>query len=352
MQHPAKPGTPSRHPIASAQNHTFGEWLPSHLADVPLSTFVADCPRRNKMASALVNVSNELAGIVEKLAPHVVSVHARRHYPSSGLLWAPDVVVTSNHTIQREEDISITLADGKTTTAALVGRDPGSDLALLKLAAPAGSGTSLARAESPKAGELALVLGRSPNSGVNASLGIISAVSGEWRTWRGGQLEAYIRLDAKLFPHSSGGAVVNARGELIGIATDSLSRIAGVAVPVSTVARVTEKLLEKGFVPRGYLGVGIQPVALPEQLAKNLSLSNQSGLMVLMVEPEGPADKAGVLIGDILVGVGDKTIEHPEDLQKYSDSGVIGKQTTAKFIRGGVIKDLSITVGERPRRSA
>ena len=304
------------------------------------------------MASPLVNVSNELAEIVEKLAPHVVSVHARRHYPSSGLLWAVDVVVTSNHTIQREEDISITLADGKTTTAALVGRDPGSDLAVLKLAAAAAPSTSLTPAESPKAGELALVLGRSPNSGVNASLGIVSAVSGEWRTWRGGQLDAYIRLDAKLFPQSPGGAVVNARGDLIGIATDSLSRIAGIAVPVTTVARVAEKLLEKGFVPRGYLGVGIQPVALPEQLSKSLSLQGQTGLMVLMVEPDGPADKAGVLIGDILVGVGDTNVERPEDLQKYSDSGVIGKQATAKFIRGGAMKELPITVGERPRRSA
>jgi S1-C subfamily serine protease len=304
------------------------------------------------MASALVNVSNELAGIVERLAPHVASIHARRHYPSSGLLWAPDVIVTSDHTIQREEDISITFADGKTTAANLAGRDSGSDLAVLKLAAPVASGVPLVRSDSPKAGELALVLGRSPDSGVNASLGIVSAVSGQWRTWRGGQLDSYIRLDAKLFPHSSGGAVVNARGELIGIATDSLSRIAGIAVPVATVARVTQKLLEKGFVPRGYLGVGIQPVALPAQLLKSLSLSGRSGLMVLMVEPDGPADKAGVLIGDILVSVDDTTVEHPEDLQKYSDSGVIGKEATARFVRGGTIKELSITVGERPRRSA
>jgi S1-C subfamily serine protease len=303
------------------------------------------------MASALVNVSNELASVVEKLAPHVVSVHARRHYPSSGLLWNSDVIVTSHHTVQHEEDISVTLANGTKVPAALAGRDPGSDLAVLKLASPVESAKP-AHAQSPKAGELALVLGRSPDSGVNASLGIVSAVSGQWRTWRGGQLEAYIRLDAKLFPHSSGGAVVNASGELIGIATDSLSRIAGIAIPAATAARVTAKLLEKGFVPRGYLGIGIQPVALPEQLAKNLTLSSQSGLMVLMVEPQGPADKAGVLIGDILVAVDGTTVEGPEDLQKYSDSGVIGKNATAKFIRGGEIKELPITIGERPRRSA
>lgn len=302
------------------------------------------------MESALIDVSNELAGIVRAVEPHIVSVRARRHYPSSGVLWSSNAVVTADHTIQREDDIAVTFADGKTTGATLAGRDPGTDLAVLKMESPRSSKEQIGRSKTVEAGELALVIGRSPDSGVNASLGIISAISGTWRTWRGGQLDAYIRLDAKLFPQSSGGAVVNPRGEIIGIATSALSRIAGIAIPVSSIESVTEKLLQKGFVPRGYLGVGVQQVPFSEDLRKKLSIPNRSGLIVLTVEPGGPADKAAILIGDILVGIGDATIEQTDDLQQYSDSGVIGKSVDIKHVRGGVLKQSALTVGERSER--
>src|ERR1700688_1557564 len=203
------------------------------------------------MESTLISFSNELAGIVQRLSPFVVSVGARRRYPSSGLLWSPNVIVTAAHTIQQDEDISITTADGKILGAKLVGRDPGTDIAVLKVDLPEPPGVAPGWASVVSPGEPALVLGRSPHSGANASCGIISAVSGPWKTWRGGELDSYIRLDARLFPQSSGGAVVNMRGEIIGIATSALSRIAGLAIPVATVKRVADQLLEKGFVPRG-----------------------------------------------------------------------------------------------------
>jgi S1-C subfamily serine protease len=302
------------------------------------------------MESTIINLSNELAAIVRAVDPHIVSVRARRHYPSSGIRWSPDLVVTADHTIQREEEITVTLGDGKTVSAELAGRDPGTDLAVLKIQSPSSSTEQLGRSETVKPGELALVVGRSPDSGVNASLGIVSATSGKWRTWRGGQLDAYIRLDAKLFPQSSGGAVVNVRGEIVGIATSALSRIAGVAIPVSTVQSVTEKLLKRGFVPRGYLGVGVQQVPLSDNLQKKLSISNRSGLIALTVEPSGPADKAGILIGDVVIGLGDAVIERTEDLREYSDSGVIGTSVKIKYIRGGALKESAVTVGERSGR--
>ena len=304
------------------------------------------------MPSNLVDLSNELASIVQSTEAHIVSVRARRHYPSSGILWSPDVVVTADHTIQRDEELSVTLPDGKTIPATLAGRDPGSDLAVLKLQSPASPPKPFARAQDPKAGEIALVVGRSPDSGVNASLGIISAVSGQWRTWRGSQLDAYIRLDAKLFPQSSGGAVVNSGGELIGLATSALSRIAGVAIPVSTVAAVTEKLLQKGFVPRGYFGVGVQPVPFSDDLRKKLSLPNRSGLIVLTVEPGGPAAKAGLFIGDVITSINSTAIEDARDLQNLSDSGVIGASVNINYIRGGAAGQLALTVGERPKRES
>lgn len=300
------------------------------------------------MQSSLVNLSAELAKLVEEFQDRVAAVHARDHYPSSGVHWRPGVIVTADHTIRRDEDIQVTLPSGKNVEATLAGRDPGTDLAVLKLSEPVSLAAEAKESEPAKVGELALVLGRSPDSGPNASLGIISALSGPWRTWRGGQLDHYIRLDAKLFPHSSGGAVVDARGGLLGIATSGLSRIAAIVIPASTVNRVADVLLSKGHVPRGYLGIGAQPVAIPEALSSRLKLAVKTGIMVVNVEPGGPADKAGVLLGDVLVGIGGGPLERIEDLQSFSDSGVIGKAVKAQVIRAGTLQEVELTVGERP----
>jgi S1-C subfamily serine protease len=300
------------------------------------------------MQSTLASFSNELAKLVEEFQPYVVAVHARGHFPSSGVHWRPGIIVTADHTIRREEDIQVTLPDGKRADAVLAGRDPGTDIAALKVEDLGSPATQTGRGDAVKAGELALVLGRSPDSGPNASLGVISAVSGPWRTWRGGRLENYIRLDATMFPNSSGGAVVDVRGRLLGIATSALSRIAGLAIPASSVNRVLDILLTKGHVPRGYLGIGAQPVGIPDALRANLSLTAKSGIMVVKVEAGGPADKAGMLLGDILVSLGDAPLEDFEDLQSISDSGIIGKQVKARVIRAAAIQELTVTVGERP----
>jgi len=302
------------------------------------------------MENAMVSLSDELATLVERFQSDVVAVHARPHYPSSGVVWRPDIIVTADHTVRREEDIQVTLPDGRTVGATLVGRDSGTDVAALKVKG-LGSPTAPSGVSDPaKAGELALVLGRSPDSGPNASLGIISAVSGPWRTWRGGRLDSYIRLDATLFPNSSGGMVVDCRGHILGIATSALSRVAGLAIPASSVNRVVDGLLEKGYLPRGYFGIGVQPVAIPEALREKLSVPSQRGVIVVSVAPGGPADRAGVLLGDILVGLDETSLEGIEDLQSFSDSGVIGKSVKARLIRAGAIAEVAITVGERPGR--
>lgn len=300
------------------------------------------------MQNSLVSLSNELAKLVEQFQSNVVAVHARSHYPSSGVQWRPGVVVTADHTVGRDEDIQVTLPNGKRVDATLTGRDPGTDIAVLKVEGLEPAPGQVEGESSASVGELVLVLGRSPDSGPNASLGIISAISGPWRTWRGGRLDRYIRLDAKLFPNSSGGAVVDCRGGLLGIATSGLSRIAGLAIPASSVNRAVEAILEKGYVPRGYLGIGIQPVAIPEALRSSLGLSGQAGIMVVNVEPGGPADRAGILLGDILLSIEDTPLEQIEELQAFSDSGVIGKPVKAQLIRAGALRQIEITVGERP----
>jgi len=300
------------------------------------------------MQSSLVSLSNELARLVDEFQPHVVAVHGRAHYPSSGVHWRPGIIVTADHTLSQDEDIQVTLPSGQRVDAALAGRDSGTDVAVLKAeglgatAAPAGA------IDGAKVGELALVLGRSPNSGPNASLGVISAVSGPWRTWRGGRLDQYIRLDATLFPNSSGGAVVDCRGQLLGIATSGLSRIAGLAIPASAINRVADAVLQRGYVPRGYLGVSVQPVAIPDALRSSLSIANRSGVMIVNVERGGPADQAGLLLGDILLAIGATQLEHVEALQAFSDSGVIGTTVKMRLIRAGALQELSIAIGERP----
>jgi len=301
------------------------------------------------METVLSSFSNELSSLVQRISPSVVAVHARRHFPSSGVHWGPDLVVTADHTVAREEDIRVTLPDGKALSASLVGRDPGADLAVLKVAglgSPAASFTP----DKPVLGEFALVVGRSPDSGANASLGIVGAASGSWRTWRGGRLEQYIRLDAMLYPNSSGGAVVNSRGNLLGIATSALSRVAGLAIPSADVARVTKELLEKGYIAQGYLGIGVYPVAIPENLKSKLALQNVAGILILNVEKGGPAENAGVLLGDLLVSLNSTPIEKVEDLQTFCASGVIGKSVNARFIRAGALIEKSIVAGERPQR--
>jgi S1-C subfamily serine protease len=300
------------------------------------------------MQKALVSLSDELAKLVAEFQSEVVAVHARPRYPSSGVHWRPGLVVTADHTLRREEDIQVTIDGGKTVSATLVGRDPGTDLALLKVD---GLGSPRSRAnggESARVGELALVLGRSPDSGPNASLGIISAVSGPWRTWRGKRLDQYIRLDVNFFPNSSGGAVVDGQGRLLGIATAGLSRIAGLAIPAATVDRVVGALLEKGHVPSAYLGVGIQPVAIPDALRTRLALPNRSGVMVVSVEPDGPASRAGMFLGDILVSLGEEQVEQIEDLQSVLESLGVGKAAKARLIRAGALQEVAITSEERP----
>ena len=300
------------------------------------------------MENALVALSNDLAAAVERAGRPVVVVNARNRLTSSGVHWRQGVVVTAEHTVKQDEEITVGLGGGVTVPATLVGRDPGTDLAVLKadLQVPVAELSESAR----QPGNLAMVIGRSADSGVNATLGAISAVSGSWRTWRGGRLDQYIRLDATLYPGSSGGAVIDTAGLTIGIATSGLSRLAGLAIPVSTVNRVVDELLAKGHISRGYLGVGLQPIALPAALVEQLKLTGSGGVIILSVEPQGPAWRAGVMIGDILVSLNGKTVEDTDDVQSVLEPGFVGQAVKATLVRGGALSEVSITIGERPRR--
>lgn len=302
-------------------------------------------------------LSNDLANAVEQVGRSVVAVNGRPRTPSSGVLWRPGVVVTADHTLRREEELTVTTADGRTAPATLAGRDAGTDLAVLKLDSGDTPAAETGDAGSLKAGSLVLAVGRrapgdSGDGGFAASLGVVSGVGGTWRTWRGGQIDRLLRLDLGIFLGFSGGPLVEAQGRVVGVNTTGLTRGAGVTIPASTVDRVAASLLEKGHVARAYLGLGMIPLRLPEELKTRLGLPSASGMIVLTVEPGGPAHAAGALLGDVLVALDGAPVSDLDDVHAALSGERVGETVRAQVVRGGASKDLEITLADRPAARA
>jgi S1-C subfamily serine protease len=300
------------------------------------------------MSQELMELSDALAGATERTGQSMVAVHTEARGSSSGAVWRPGVVVTSEHALRRDEEIQVTLPDGRVLAAELAGRDASTDLAVLKCAEATAALAELGEAGAVKPGSLTLVVGRTRASGGVAALGVVSLVAAERRTWTGAALSPYIRLDVELQPTAVGGAVVDARGLVLGLATTKFARFGAVAIPAATVNAVADTLLTKGRIPRGYLGVGLQPVRLPEALRQTLERKEKTAAIVLEVEPNGPAHQAGLVIGDILVSIGGRQISHFEDVQAQLSGEAIGRSVAVKYIRGGAVRDGSVVVGERP----
>jgi len=299
------------------------------------------------MSVELIALSNALAQATDRAAASAVAVHTEPRGSSSGVIWRAGVVVTVEHTLRRDEDIEITLPDGRVVPASLAGRDDSTDLAVLKCAEAATPIAASGEVSAIKPGSLALVVGRTRASGPVATLGVISLVVSERRTWTGTSLAPYIRLDVGLQPTTVGGAVLDAHGRAIGIATPRFARFGAIAVPALTVNHVVDALLQKGRIPRGYLGVGLQPVRLPNTLRQTLQRQDKTAAIVLEVEPDGPAHKAGIVIGDILVALAGHPVVRLEDIHAQLTAESIGKSLPIKFVRGGALQEASIVVGER-----
>jgi S1-C subfamily serine protease len=302
-------------------------------------------------SSTLQNLSSELAAAAEAIGPSVVAVHAQHRIPSSGIQWRKDVIVTVNHGIRRNEEISVLLGPEKTVPATLAGRDPSTDLAILKLSGDA----KLALPDVPdvsgvKLAHFVLAVGRSWRGNLVASFGIVGGLSGEWRTWHGGKIDEHIRLDLELYAGLSGGPLVNSQGKVVGINTRGVSRGRAVTIPATTVNRVVDELLEKGHIVRPYLGVAMQPVAIPESLRSKLKSEVPGGLVTVHVEPSGPADQAGILLGDVLVRLQGKSLEGLETVQQVLSSAKPGDKIAVTVLRGGSPTELEVTLQERPAR--
>ena len=302
------------------------------------------------MATELQNLSNELAGAVERAAAGVVAVHARPRINSSGIVWRQNLILTSSEGVRFEEGIKVVFADGRRTEARLRGTDPSTDLALLETDTGSIPPIEFASDDHLKTGQLVLAVGRTAATGPIASFGIISGVSGEWKSWRSGKLDPFVRLDLSVYPTSSGGAAVDSSGGLIGLVSTGLSRTSVLAVTRRTVDRVAQKLLDHGYVGRGFLGVALQPVALPRDLKEKLKLDQDTAIMLLGIEPNGPAASAGLLMGDILLQAGSSVISDAETLATLLDHATIGESLNFRVLRAGTVLEVKVRVGERPRK--
>ena len=289
----------------------------------------------------LLTLSNDLAAAVEHAARAVVGVNARRRFGSTGVHWRPGLVVTADHTIEVDEDITVTTPDGGTLATSIAGRDPALDLAILRVDA-GGLAVADIATEPARVGHVVLAVGRGPR----ASWGVISAI-GAGRRERGTEL---LSLDLTLYPGFSGGPLVDARGRVVGITTSGSRRHLQLAIPSATVDRTVDELLRRGHLPRPYLGVGTQQVQLGEALRQWLGTDQRTGVIVIDVQPDSPAARGGILIGDVIVAVGDARITEPTELRAALKPQHVGETITVSLARGGEPRDVRLTVGERERR--
>ncbi|HVU12564.1 MAG TPA: trypsin-like peptidase domain-containing protein [Phototrophicaceae bacterium] len=297
------------------------------------------------MADVLQGLSDDLAAAVETAGQSIVRVEGRRRQSASGIVWSADgLIVTAHHVLERDENVTIGLPNGSTVSASLVGRDPTTDIAVLKAQSAGLTAANWVEIGSVKVGHLVLALGR-PEADVQATLGVISALDKEWRTHAGGRIDSYVQTDVVMYPGFSGGPLVSAGGAIIGMNSSGLARGVSLTLPATTIRRVADALAQNGRIKRGFLGVSAQPVRLPQGIAE--SAGQETGLMLVAVEQGSPADKGGLLQGDVVISMDGQAVRHMDDLMAALSGDRVGMAVSVKIVRGGETQDKSVTIGER-----
>ena len=301
---------------------------------------------QNNGNNILSKLSDAMANAVEVAGAGTVMVNGRRRLPASGIAFASDLILTANHVLEREEDIPVILPDGSEFSSRLAGRDPGSDLAVLRLEKSVAA-LAIPASEEAHVGQIVLALGRPSPNGIQASLGVVSAIGGPVRTGRGGLLERYIRTDAIPYPGFSGGPLVDSSGKVLGMNTSGLSRGASLVVPAGLAWQLAESLAKHGSVRRGYLGVRSQPVEVSAAQQEALGRQQEGGLLLVNVEKRSPAEAGGLMVGDILVGFNGQAVTDPDELFVLLAGEVVDRPIQLEVLRGGQPTQITVTIGER-----
>lgn len=289
-------------------------------------------------------LSNQMADAVELIGPALVLVNGRQRQPASGVVYGQDLVLTADHVLEREDDLTIQTHDKRTLPAQFVGRDLATDLAVLRVA-NLGLAAATTSEEAARVGQMVMAVGRTANDGPMASSGVVSIIGGPLRTGRGVTLERYIRTDATPYPGFSGGPLIDMQGKLIGILTTGLVNGVALAIPMDIATNIADTLVKQGYIKRGYLGISSQLVELPD--AQRAGQAQEHGLLIVKVDENSPAQKGGLMLGDILVAVDGHAINDSEDLLVLLTGDRVGKAIPVDVIRGNTLQTLQVTVGQR-----
>ncbi|MBM3758716.1 MAG: serine protease [Acidobacteria bacterium] len=288
------------------------------------------------MQNPLIELSQSLAATVAGIEQSIVAVSARKSGFQSGIIIDSTRILTVDPGVELDGDLQVVLPSGEVAAASLLGRDPGWDLALLELREPFEGAIPLTLAGGATHGELIVGVSRSPETGLNASLGMLGALSGAWRTWKGGKLDHFIKLDIPAQAALAGGLALRADGTVLGMISLGLARGASVVVPSSNLHRFVETIAAHGELGRGYLGVGLQPVPQP------------AGMIVLSVESGSPSESAHLMVGDVIVAIGGQRADDFSAIQEFLEPPHIGEHIPLQIIRAGQRLDLEIEIGRRP----
>ena len=286
--------------------------------------------------------SSALADRIAAAAPVVVGIRTGRQ-PRSGILWRPDVVVASEQTLPQDTTAFAVVRGGQTVQATLAGRDPGSNIAVLKLQAPL-EGALPPPTAAVRVGGLVLLAGADASGHPTARLAMVHALGEAWHSMAGGRIDALIRLDTRL-GIDEGGPVLSLAGDLIGMSTSGPRRRT-IVIPTATLSRVIDPLLKDGRIARAWLGIGLQPVSIPDSFRQ--SAGRDSGLMVVSLAGGGPAETAGVLPGDIVLDIDGSALDRPRALSALLNADRIGQTAALRVLRAGAVQAISVTIGARP----
>jgi S1-C subfamily serine protease len=286
------------------------------------------------------------AGLADRIAaaaPFTVGIRTGRR-PVSGILWRPDVVVASEQMLPRDAAALQVVRGGQSVNATLAGRDPGTNVAVLKLQTPL-EGTRPGGAAVVRVGNLALLVGADLSGGATARLAVVHALGDAWHSMTGGRIDALIRLDVRL-ALDEGGPVLSLDGGLIGMSTSGPRRRT-IVIPTATLDRVIDPLLSEGRIARGWLGIGLQPVIIPDGFRQ--SAGQESGLMVVGLAGGGPAESAKILPGDIVLDIDGTMAGRPRALTASLGPERIGQAVLLRILRAGTVQTISVTIAARPK---